>query len=103
MSDDPTKPVPPTQPTLETVLDRINALGERLSDEIQTRINALDEKLSGEIHALDEKLSGEIREIRTEVKLINRMFEVASKDSLEMKARTREAEARLDELERKAS
>ncbi|MFL6215863.1 MAG: hypothetical protein ACJ74J_18415 [Blastocatellia bacterium] len=114
MSDDPTKPVPPTQPTIETVLDRINALGERLSDEIQTRINALDEKLSGEIHALDqklsgeihaldEKLSGEIREIKVEVKLINRTFEVVAKDSLEMKARTREAEARLDELERKAS
>jgi archaellum component FlaC len=103
MSDDPTKEVPPTQPTLETVLERINALGERLSDEIQTRINALDEKLSGEIHALDEKLSGEIREVRAEVKLINRTFEVVAKDSLEMKVRTREAEARLDELERKAS
>jgi hypothetical protein len=92
MSDDPTRQVPPTQPTIETVLERINVLDEKLSGEIQTRINALD-----------EKLSGQMKEVKAELRQINRTFEVVAKELLEMKARTLEAEARLDELERKAS
>jgi uncharacterized coiled-coil protein SlyX len=103
MSDDPTKQVPPTQPTLETVLERINELGRSLSAELQTRINALDEKLSSQIHALDEKLSGEIQGLKAEVKHMNRKFEIMTGEWLDLKTRSREAEDRLDELERKAS
>jgi len=85
MRDDPTKQIPPTQPTLETVLERINEMGRSLSAEIHTRINALDEKLSGEIQGL-----------KAEVKHMNRKFEIMTGEWLDQKARSREAEARLD-------
>ncbi|HJQ22504.1 MAG TPA: hypothetical protein VKA60_01225 [Blastocatellia bacterium] len=63
MSDDPTKNVdssamPPTQPTLETILERINALGERMDaklTEIQGQMNELregQEKIKNELWAL---------------------------------------------------
>jgi chromosome segregation ATPase len=76
------------QPTLQTVLERINAL---------------DQKLTSEIHALDEKLSGEIQGLKAEVKHMNRKFEIMTGEWLDLKTRSREAEAGLDELERKAS
>jgi len=95
MSDDPTKQVPPTQPTLETVLERINAWGQKLSGEIQ--------EVRAELAEFRTETQGRFQEIGSQIKQINRTFEVVANDLLEMKARTREAEARLDELERKAS
>jgi len=63
MSDDPTKNIdppamPPTQPTLETILERINALGERMDaklTEIQSQMTEVrdgQEKIKTELWAL---------------------------------------------------
>jgi hypothetical protein len=56
MSDEPTKNVdppamPPTQPTLETILERINALGERMDAKL-TEVRDGQEKIKNELWAL---------------------------------------------------
>ena len=90
MSDDPTNYVdspamPPTQPTLETILERINALGERLGTEINdlrqgqeqlrtdvnTQLKEMDSKLTGlqgqmtELRDGQEKIKNELWALRT--------------------------------------
>lgn len=83
MSDDPTNHVdspamPPTQPTLETILERINALGERLGTEIKdlrqsqeqlridvnTQLKEMDSKLT-ELRDGQEKIKNELWALRT--------------------------------------
>ncbi|HKQ07633.1 MAG TPA: hypothetical protein VJ464_21080 [Blastocatellia bacterium] len=56
MSDDPTNHVdplamPPTQPTLETILERINALGEKMDAKL-TELRDGQEKIKTELWAL---------------------------------------------------
>ena len=90
MSNDPT--IPPTQPTIETILDRINALGE---------------SLSAEIVKVRTDLSAEIQSFRAETleKLakIDEKFEVITDDLLEIRAKQKQHGKRLNELERKVS
>jgi hypothetical protein len=86
MSNDPT--VPPTQPTIETVLDRINALGESLNAKIETvraEMQSFREEVLEKILKLDEK------------------FEVITDELLEIKAKQKWHGKRLNELERKIS
>ena len=72
MSDDPTNHVdspamPPTQPTLETILERINALGESLRaeiSEVRTQLKEVDSKLT-ELRDGQEKIKTELWAIRT--------------------------------------
>ena len=86
MSDDSTNHVdspamPPTQPTLETILERINALGESLraeisevrqgqeelrteAVEIKTQLKEVDSKLT-ELRDGQEKIKSELWAIRT--------------------------------------
>ncbi|HEY9232090.1 MAG TPA: hypothetical protein VIS78_08080 [Blastocatellia bacterium] len=101
MSNDLT--VPPTQPTLETILGRINALGESLSAEIvKVRTD-----LSAEIAKVRSDLSAEIQSFRAETleKLakIDEKFEVITDDLLEIRAKQKQHGKRLNELERKVS
>src|SRR3954462_806564 len=71
MSDDPTTHVdppaiPPTQPTLETILERINALGERLGTEIND-LRQGQEQLRVQLKDMDSKLTvlqGQMTELR---------------------------------------
>jgi len=97
MSNDPT--IPPTQPTLETILDRINALGESLSAEIV--------KVRTDLSAEIEMLRGELQSFRAETfeKLakIDEKFEVITDDLLEIRAKQKQHGKRLNELERKVS
>src|SRR5437763_17178675 len=97
MSNDLT--VPPTQPTLETILDRINALGESLSAEIV--------KVRTDLSAEIEMLRGELQSFRAETfeKLakIDEKFEVITDDLLEIRAKQKQHGKRLNELERKVS
>jgi len=101
MSNDPT--VPPTQPTLETIFERINALDQGLRAEIaQVRSD-----LTANINQVRTGLSAEIQSFREEVteKLakFNRKFDVLNEELLEYKAEQRGHGKRLDELERKVS
>ena len=101
MSNDPT--VPPTPPTIETVLERMNALGERLSAEI-ARVHA---DLTAEIAKVRDDLSAEIQVFREEVneKLskLDCKIDVLNDEFLEIKAEQKWHGKRLDELERKVS
>jgi len=101
MSNDST--VPPTQPTIETVLERINALGESLSAEIvKVRTD-----LSAEITKVRVDLSAEIQSFREEVdeKLykLDGKLDVLNEDFLEIKGEQKRHGRRLNELERKLS
>jgi BMFP domain-containing protein YqiC len=112
MSNDPT--IPPTQPTLETILGRINALGESLSAEIvkvrtdlSAEIAKVRSDLSAEIGKVRNDLSAEIQSFRAETleKLakIDEKFEVITDDLLEIRAKQKQHGKRLNELERKVS
>ena len=90
MSDDPT--VPLTQPTIETVLERINALAERLS---------------GEIAQVRSDLNTELQSFREEVierfAQVNDKLEVMTEEWLEMRSEQKRQRKRMDALERKIS
>ena len=108
MSNDPT--IPPTQPTIETILDRINALGESLSAEIvkvRTGLSAEIAKVRTDLSAEIEMLRGELQSFRAETfeKLakIDEKFEVITDDLLEIRAKQKQHGKRLNELERKVS
>jgi len=90
MNDDPT--VPPTQPTIETVLERINALGERLSAEIaKVRVD-----LSAEIQSFREEVDEKLYKLDCKLDVLN-------EDFLEIKGEQKRHGRRLNELERKVS
>jgi len=90
MNDDPT--IPPTQPTIETVLERINALGERLSAEIaKVRVD-----LSAEIQSFREEVDEKLYKLDCKLDVLN-------EDFLEIKGEQKRHGRRLNELERKVS
>ena len=108
MSNDLT--VPPTQPTLETILGRINALGENLSAEIvkvRTDLSAEIAKVRTDLSAEIKMLRGELQSFRAETleKLakIDEKFEVIADDLLEIRAKQKQHGKRLNELERRVS
>jgi len=90
MNDDPT--VPPTQPTIETVLERINALGERLSAEIAK----VHSELSAEIQSFREEVDEKLYKLDCKLDVLN-------EDFLEIKGEQKRHGRRLNELERKVS
>jgi len=68
MSDDPTNHVdspamPPTQPTIETILDRINEVRQG-QEEFRTQLKEIDSKLT-ELRDGQEKIKSELWAIRT--------------------------------------
>jgi hypothetical protein len=93
-NDDPTKRIddvpatPPTQPTIETVLQRINELGEQLRVEIAKP---------------NPEIAAPLKEIDSNIRLMNRKFDIVSKELLEVKAEVLSTQDRLDKLERKPS
>src|SRR2546423_7744513 len=107
MSDDPTNHVdspamPPTQPTLETILARISALGESLRAEI-SEVRQGQEELRTQLKEVDSKLT-ELRDgqdkIKTELWAIRTGFSRSYGDLLigqEMHER------RISDLEKKVS
>jgi hypothetical protein len=59
-----------TKPTIETVLHRINAIGDRLSDEIHGLRGEI-QAVRSEIQAVHDKLSGEIQAVRVEIQVVH--------------------------------
>lgn len=100
-NDDPTKnvadeqPVPTTKPTIETVLERINLLGETLQAQVT--------KLQNDQEAMRAELAQRLNEIDSNIRMMNRKFDVVSKDLLNIKAEVSDAHDRIDKLEKKPS
>jgi predicted RNase H-like nuclease (RuvC/YqgF family) len=84
-----------TKPTIETVLERINSLGEKFD----TRMSGLGDRMS----ALEREM-GEIRnEVRTGLKMVERKIDLLNKNILQVSADQKELEERVENLETKAS
>ena len=109
MSNDPT--VPPTQPTLETVLERINALDQNLRAEmaqvrsdLSTEIAQVRSALSADIAQVRTDLSTEIQSFREEVMeqfaQAKDRFEIMAEEWLEARGEQKRLRKRIDELER---
>ena len=84
-----------TKPTIETVLDRINSLGEKFD----SRMGALDDRMSA--------LEGEVAEIRndlrTGLKKVEYKIDYLNKNILQVIADQKDLEERVENLESKAS
>jgi hypothetical protein len=77
-----------TNPTIETVLERINSLGE---------------KFDGRMSALESEV-GEIRkDLRTGLRMIERKIDVLNDNILRVAADQKDLEERVENLERNAS
>lgn len=78
MSDEPTKNIEEkydTRPTIETVLERINALGEELRSEMRdgfAQINVRLKKVENKISLLNE----DVLELRSDIKELNNSLKV---------------------------
>ena len=90
-NDDPTekvdveKPVPPTEPTITTILERINALEERLTARIDMAVNELR------------------TEMQTGFRKVEHKIELHARNLSDLYADERELEGRVGKLEEKAS
>ena len=75
MSDEPTKDIAEkydTKPTIETVLERINALGEQLN----TRVDSLEERLGIRL----DRLESEVKLTHSEVYALRADFKELKND-----------------------
>lgn len=88
MSDDPTKNLPEpkydTTPGVTAILERINQVRDELLQN-------------------DSQILTQLKEIDSQIRLMNRKFDIVSKELFETKAQALDAQTRVDELERKAS
>lgn len=91
-SEDPTKRFKPTdpstQPTITTVLERINALGEGLSQHM---------------NAIEQKLVAEIAEVAATLRRVERKIEILNDGLLEVRADHRDMLERIENLESNAA
>jgi hypothetical protein len=96
MSDDQTKvlsdaKVGETQPMLETILERVNALASELRDFRQ------------EVKAGFEQVNQRFDEVEKSIRLLERRVDTLSVDVVRVRADQRDIEDRVDKLERKPS
>lgn len=101
-----------TRPTLETILERINALGMELRTEmaslctgmesLRTGMDAMRAELLGEI----QRLSGELDDFRKETqenfRQVNRKLQILAGEQLDYRASLQRLEDRVERLERNA-
>ncbi|HYP26501.1 MAG TPA: hypothetical protein VE262_07280 [Blastocatellia bacterium] len=121
-----------TKPTIETVLERINALDQRMEQRIDSfdqrmeqrvdsfdqrmeqRIDALDQKWDGRINALEQKLEARIDGVEKQVtalrsdmdaglKKVGRTIAALNDNFLNLQSDFRDFNSRLERLESKAS
>lgn len=99
-----------TRPTIEAVLDRINALGEQLREHFDKRIDELETRFTTRIDEFETRVGEQIGEIRVSIKDIyaalrdmDRKFEIFNKNLLQVQADYRELRERIENLESKAS
>lgn len=124
MNDDPTNKLPDdktrydTQPTITTVLERIDKLGDNLRAEIETlrvgqdQLHAGQEQLRIGQEQLRVELTAEIQALRSEMNqrfadvdkpfvLLNKQMGILNHEILQVRAEHEVYEDRLDKLEQK--
>lgn len=81
MSDDPTKNIEEkydTKPTIETVLERINALGEEMRagfKQVNTRLDVMDGRLKKVEHKIS-LLNEDVLELRSDMRELKNSLKV---------------------------
>ena len=127
MSDDLTKNLPggegryDTNPTMETLLERINDLGEGLGikidkvrDDLSAEIDKVRDELRGEITSVRSELGAEIQSLRSEMneqfakvadqfKVLDKKVDILTREVLDVKVRQELADDRIEKLEEKTS
>ncbi|PYS76535.1 MAG: hypothetical protein DMF67_17365 [Acidobacteria bacterium] len=89
MSGDPTKDIGEkysTKPTIETVLERINALDEKLS----ARVDGFEKRIEERITSFEERVGIRLDRIESEVKKTHSEFYDMRADFTELRAAIRE-------------
>ena len=98
-----------TNPTIETVLERINALGlsmgERI-DNLGVRVDGIGERVDS-IGARVERLESEVSQMRQDIKTgfrkVERAITLLNRDFLDIRGDNEELMQRVENLESKAS
>ncbi|MFL6277863.1 MAG: hypothetical protein ACJ74G_21965 [Blastocatellia bacterium] len=95
MSEDPTKPQADekfdTTPGVTAILERINQVRDELSQN--------DSQIMAKLTEIETR----VKELEAQGRLTNHKFDILLKEIFEYKAQVRDTQARVDELERKAS
>ncbi|HKQ07632.1 MAG TPA: hypothetical protein VJ464_21075 [Blastocatellia bacterium] len=88
MSEDPTKPQADekfdTTPGVTAILERIN-------------------QVRNEMQQNDSQIIMQLQALQTQVRMMDHKFDILTKELFETKAQVRDTQARVEELERKAS
>jgi hypothetical protein len=98
MSEEPTKDIGEkyqTKPTIETVLERINALGEDLN----ARIDGLEKGLNARIDGLEEKMDKRFNAVEDRLHDMNVKVKLLNQDVLQMRADIEKVDERIGRLE----
>ncbi|MBA3714614.1 MAG: hypothetical protein H0W76_19515 [Pyrinomonadaceae bacterium] len=94
-----------TRPTLDTILERLNAFGEEMRKGFTAvgsrldRVEELTSTMSGEIKDLARKIDELRVETQSGLRRVERQIGVLSKDVVEVRADLAEMDARLPKLE----
>jgi len=112
MNDDPTKKLPDdetpydTEPTITTVLQRLNEIGDGLKAEIETLRVGQDQlraDLTAEIQALRSEMNQRFAKVDEQFVLLNKKFRMLIEEVYQVRAEHEVFEDRLDKLERKTT
>ena len=100
-SDDLTQQLPEdedktTQPTIVTVLERMQRFEERMAHDMEELAGRLERHTASEIASLREEMNRNFRRIENKIQLLN-------EDTLNMRENQRDALQRISDLESKAS
>jgi len=111
-SDDITKDFPgvaETQPMLNAILERINAVGNDLTlriTEVAKNVSGLSERvddLQKQVETGFAKLESDIGALRSDLRKLDRKIEILNDNILSVQADHRDLLERVESLERKAS
>jgi len=73
-----------TKPTIETVLERLSAMESRITSRLD---------------ALETQVTEGFQKVNAELKLMNRKLEIMTQDIMDRRARARDVEHRMDDVE----
>jgi hypothetical protein len=106
MSNDQTPDDLTTKPTLETVLERINAVGEKLTsrmDVIANDVAQLRIDMNQRFATVDTEIANLRRDVERGFRVVERKIMYLNDEFLERRRVVEDLEIRIEELENKAS